>query len=223
MKLKNVLLGSVAIFLFTLFGQLARAEETNAKTTPPKDKPKLDFENEEAFIDTQEALRSKQYLRRAIMSTIVTTTGKMSFSRMYLNHLMGFNAIYQRSAFTKYTSGMQGLSLGYVSEKGHALELGLELSAVSNIFAGYRYIYRPEKLSLWPFFGFGAGQELSSLKLSDGPDETRNYRGRNQMGFGTIGFLVPLVEVGLKAEVRFIFYGADRLVLSQGIGAIIFL
>jgi hypothetical protein len=190
----------------------------------------IDFENEDAFIDSQEAIRSEHYVRRAILSTIVNTTGKFEFSRLYINHLMGFSAIYQQQngpiRFTKYTSGMQGLSLGYVNRRGHAFELGLEVSAVSNLYGGYKYIWRPEKISAWPFLGLGIGTEISSVRLSQGPIEAENYSkfgGMKQMAFGTLGVMIPIVEVGIKAEMRATFYALDRMVLSQGLGLIIFL
>lgn len=190
----------------------------------------IDFKNEDSFIDNQEGIRSEQYVRRAILSTIVNTTGKFDFNRVYLNHLMGFSAIYQMQNgprnFTKYTSGMQGFSVGYVTKNGHAIELGLEASAVSNIFAGYRYIWRPETFSMWPFLGAGIGTEISSVRLSQGPAEAESYGrlgGMKQMGFGTLGVLIPVVEVGIKAEVRANFYGFDRMVLTQGLGLIIFI
>jgi len=194
------------------------------------DESGIDFQHEDAFIDNEDAIKSEHYVRRAILSTIVNTTGKFEFNRVYLNHLMGFSAIYQQKngpiKFTKYTSGMQGLSVGYVTGKGHAFELGLEASSVSNLFAGYRYIWRPETFSMWPFAGVGIGTEISSLRLSQGPTEAENYGrlgGMKQMGFGTLGVLIPVVEVGIKAEIRANFYGLDRMVLSQGLGLILFL
>ena len=192
--------------------------------------PKIDFDNEDSFTDVQEAIRSEHYVRRAILSTIVNTTGRFDLGRMYINHLMGFSAIYQQKngpvSFTKYTSGMQGLSIGWVSKKGHSFELGLEVSAVSNVFGGYRYIWRPEKFSIWPYAGVGIGTEVSSIRLSQGPTAAENYSklgGQKQMGFTSLGVLIPIVEVGIKAEMRATFYGLDRMVLSQGLGLIIFL
>lgn len=200
------------------------------KPASGKEEAEIDFDHEDAFIDQQEAVRSEQYVRRAILSTIVNSTGKFEFNRIYINHLMGFNAVYQQEngpiKFTKYTSGMQGLSVGYITKKGHAFELGLEASAVSNLYGGYRYVWRPEKVSVWPFAGVGIGTEMSSIKLSHGPAAAENYGklgGMKQMGFGTVGLLIPIVEVGIKAEVRANFYGLDRMVLSQGLGLIIFL
>lgn len=201
-----------------------------ATSSQEADQAEIDFENEDAFIDSQEAIRSEHYVRRAILSTIVNTTGKFEFSRLYINHLMGFSAVYQQQngpiRFTKYTSGMQGLSLGYVNRRGHAFELGLEVSAVSNLYGGYKYIWRPEKVSAWPFLGLGIGTEISSVRLSQGPIEAENYSkfgGMKQMTFGTLGVMIPIVEVGIKAEMRATFYALDRMVLSQGLGLIIFL
>jgi hypothetical protein len=182
----------------------------------------LDFENPDVYIDTSEAIRSKQYVRRAILSSVIDATSKFSFSRVYLNHLLGFNAVYQLTRFAKYTSGMQGLSLGYVSEGGHGWEAGMEISTVSNIFAGYRHFFRLESFSLWPFAGLGAGHEVPLMAFADVPTEARDYAGKKSFGFVGLGVLIPLVDVGLKAEIRGNFYGFDRLVLTQGIGAILF-
>lgn len=204
------------------------AAEAEPKLDPDRElteeeKLELDFLTEDAYLDMTEAIRSKQYVRRAILSSVIHTTNKFAFERMYINHIMGFNAIFQRKIFAKYVSGVQGLSVGYVTSKGHAFEAGLELSALSNVFTGYRYFYRPEKFSLWPFAGAGIGTEFNAINFAEGPPESLLYNGPKQMGFVTLGFLVPLVDVGLKAEFRFNFYGMDRLVLTQGIGAIIFL
>lgn len=185
--------------------------------------PEVDFETPEAFIDQNDALGSKQYVRRAILSSVIESTNKFAFDRLYLNHLMGFSAVFQKTHFAKFVTGVQGLSVGYITENGHAFEGGLELSAVSNVFGGYRYVMRPEKFSLWPFMGAGLGMEVASIKFADGPPEAESYDGMKSMLFTTLGVLVPLVDVGIKAEVRFGFYGFDRLVMSTGVGVIVFL
>lgn len=195
---------------------------------PPKTDPQkadtVDFENEDTFVDLSDALKSKQYVRRAILSTVIRTTSRFNFSRFYVNHLLGYNSVWQRAGGgQRYYSGMQGISLGYVSSGGHALELGLELSSLSTMYAGYRYFIRPAHLSVWPFAGFGAGTAVTSLNLMSPPAYVEKYTGMNSMGLINFGFLVPLVEVGLKVEVRVNFYGLDRIVLTEGIGAIFFL
>ena len=182
----------------------------------------IDFEHEDSFIDNSDAVRSKQYVRRAILSTVIRETSRFDFSRWYVNHLMGFSAIYQRTRFAKFTSGMQELSVGYVTEGGHAFEGGLELSAVSNIFVGYRYFFRPKSFTLWPYVGAGVGEEIHLIDFAEGPPQAQNYSGQKEMGFGTLGVLLPLVDVGIKAEARFNFYGMDRWVLTTGVGAILF-
>lgn len=185
--------------------------------------PEVDFESPDSFIDHNDAVGSKQYVRRAILSSVIESTSKFAFDRMYVNHLMGFSAVFQKTHFAKFVTGVQGLSLGYITENGHGFEGGIELSAVSNLFAGYRYVMRPEKFSLWPFFGAGVGTQVSSIKFADGPPEAESYDGTTQMVFTTLGLLVPLVDVGIKAEARFGFYGFDRLVMSTGVGVVVFL
>jgi len=93
---------------------------------------------------------------------------------------------------------------------------------VSNLFVDYRYFYSVDSLSVWPFVGFGVGKEIG-IHLADPPIEAQVYQGMTTMGFATIGALVPLVDVGIKAEARFNFYGLDRLMLTTGIGVIFFL
>lgn len=181
-----------------------------------------DFRSEEAYLDQYEGVRSKHYVRRALLSHVIETTSRIAFDRFYINHLLGFNAVFQKTTFAKYTSGLQGLSFGYVTKQGHGIEAGMEVSALNNLFAGYRYFYRPEKLSLWPFGGLGVGHEINLIKFAEGPPEALGYDGQKSFGFATVGVLVPLVDVALKAEFRFNFYGNDRLCLTQGIGAVLF-
>jgi len=213
------------IFLiFFLLSACLKAEQ--AQTT--KEKPAQDssgFETEDSFIDLNEAVRSRQYVRRAVISSVVKSTSGFAFGRPYINHLMGYNAVFQRATgeFTKYQTGMLGLSVGYIYDNGLAAEGGLEFSALSDAYIGLRYVYKPENFSLWPFLGLGIGAEVNLLKFADAPAEARNYTGPNKMGFFTLGFLVPVVDVGIKAEVRGLFYGLSRLAFTTGIGVILFL
>ncbi|MFM8316368.1 MAG: hypothetical protein ACKOA8_18980 [Deltaproteobacteria bacterium] len=214
-----------------LYNPLRQGASGESEQKQDKDfEAEIDFDNEDAFIDVEEAVRTEHYVRRAILSTVVNTIGKPEFNRFYINHLMGFSAIYQQKKgpikFEKYTSGMQGLAFGFVTKGGHSLEVGLEFSAVSNVYGGYRYIWRPEHFSMWPFLGVGFGTQMKSLQLSKGPTNAENYDklgGMQQMGFGSFGVLIPVVEVGIKAEVRTLFYGLNRLVLSSGLGLIVYL
>ena len=187
-----------------------------------EEKLERNFKTNDAYLDHYEAIRSKQYVRRAILSSVITATNKIAFDRIYLNHLLGFHAIYQKSNFAKYVSGVQGLSVGYVSKQGHAIEAGMEFSSINNIFAGYRYFFRPENFLIWPFAGGGVGYDVGIFKFGEGPLAAQTYAGAKQMLFGSVGVLVPLVDVALKAEVRACAYGGDRYVLTQGIGAILF-
>lgn len=176
------------------------------------------------MIDISDALRSKQYVHRAIVSTLVRDTAGFGVGRFYLNHLMGFSNVWQRGTeYAKYATGLQGASLGYVTSKGHGFEIGGELSTVSNIHLGYRYFIHPEKFLLWGFAGAGAGIELAKFGFADGPPQASLYSGPKQMGFLTMGLLVPVIDVGLKAEVRFSFYGVQRIIFTSGVGVILFL
>ncbi len=183
-----------------------------------------DFENEDTYIDLSDAVRSKQYVHRAILTSLVRDTNRFAVGRFYLSHMMGFNQVWQRGdVYSKFSSGLQGLVFGYVTPWGHGLEVGAELSAVSNVFVGYRYYIRPENFSLWGFLGGGLGTEISQINFAEGPPEAQLYTGMNQMGFLTLGVLVPTLDVGFKGEIRLNFYGVDRVVFTSGVGVIIFI
>ncbi len=190
-----------------------------------KDEDIIDFENPDTFIDISEAINSKQYVHRTILSTAIKYTSGFSFERFCFNHLMGYSAVWQRvRPHIKYITGVQGISVGYISSKGHSAEIGLEFSAVTNITLGYKHVFKTDAFySMWPYIGIGPGVEISQLKLANGPLEADRYDGTTIMGFIYLGLLIPLVDVGLKAEVRFNFYGLDRIVFTQGVGATIFL
>ncbi len=184
----------------------------------------IDFEHEDTYIDISDAVRSKQYVHRAILTNLIRDTSRFYIPHFYINHLTGFSSVWQRTgAYTKYSSGSEALSLGYVTRYGHGLELGAEFSNVSNIYFGYRYFIRPKDFSLWGFLGGGYGFEVKGWSVADGPYESTLYNGPTQMGFITFGLLVPIVDVGIKAEVRFCFYDFDRIVFTQGVGIILFL
>jgi hypothetical protein len=163
-------------------------------------------------------------VHRAILTNLIRDTSRFYIPHFYLNHMTGFSSVWQRAgAYSKYSSGQTGLSVGYVTPYGHGIELGLELSNVSNIYLGYRYFIRPEKFSLWGFVGGGYGFEVKKLSFADGPIEAVSYNGPSRMGFLTFGLLVPIVDVGIKAEIRACFYDLDRVVFTQGVGIIVFL
>jgi hypothetical protein len=184
----------------------------------------IPFKEKDALIDVSDALRSKQYVHRAILSTLVRDTAGFGVGRFYINHLMGFSNVWQRgTVYTKYSTGLQGASFGYLTSGGHGLELGLEISTVSNLQLGYRYFIRPKDFSMWGFAGLGVGSEVSSLSFADGPPQARLYSGPKQMAFATFGLLIPVIDVGLKAETRFSFYGTERIILTTGVGMIVFL
>lgn len=210
------LVGLALLFTLSLPGY-ANTETASSPTV------ELDFENPDTLMDPEEGIRNKNYVRRAILSSMAQHTSRFEFKRPYINHLMGFSAVFQKTTFSKFVTGVQGLSVGYITQGGHGFEAGFELASISNIFAGYRHIFTPSSFSLWPFLGAGVGTEIRSAQFSDGPQESEKYTGTRKMGFATLGFLIPLVDIGIKAEARFNFYGLDRLVLSSGVGVIFFL
>ena len=184
----------------------------------------VDFEDPNTFIDISDALNSRQYVHRAILNTAIKHTSSFSFERVYLSHMMGFSAVWQRlKPHVKYITGLQGVSGGYITSGGHGVELGLEFSAVSNANLMYKYVLQTDAFySVWPYAGLGAGMEVLSMKLANGPPESERYAGTKLMGNFIMGFLIPLVDVGFKVEVRATFYSMDRVVFTQGSGAVIF-
>ncbi|MBI4403629.1 MAG: hypothetical protein HY537_05685 [Deltaproteobacteria bacterium] len=221
----------VAIVLITLccFASLTRAEvgaQNQASALSPEDI--TDFEHEDAFIDLPDALRNPRFVQRSILSAAITDSSRFRLGRYYINHLMGFSAVLTMgdqsvAQWMKYVSGVQGLAFGYVNKGGHAFELGLQFSSVSSAQGYYRFYIRPKSFSLWPFVGAGMGWEIKALSISDGPYEARLYKGKQEMLLGSIGFLVPLVDVGIKAEIQVSISGRDRFMLTSGLGAILFL
>lgn len=187
--------------------------------------PLIDMEHAETFMDVSEAIRSRQYVQRTILSTVIRATTKFAMGRFYLNHLMGFSSVMQTDPVSRFSVGLQGLAGGYVTESGHGLEVGAEFSAISNVYAGYRYFSRLEGFSLWPVVGFGAGMEVEALRISNPPHRADLAPSSipKSVFYGVVGLLIPLVDVGLRAEVRISVQGLKRLVLTQGLGVVIFL
>lgn len=188
------------------------------------DKPLIDMEHAETFMDVSEAIRSRQYVQRTILSTVIRATTKFAMDRFYVNHLMGFSSIMQASPGAKYSAGLQGLAAGWVSSGGHGFEVGAEFSAVSNVYAGYRYFWRLDNFSLWPIFGFGGGYEIEALQISQPPPEAGGKIRTipKPLVYGVVGLLIPLVDVGLRAELRLSVQGS-RIILTQGLGVVLFL
>lgn len=213
-------------------GQAPPAESGTAGFSKPEGDTKkeeaYDFENEDAYMDVPDALRSKQFVHRAILSTIIRDTSKVNLGGFYFNYLLGFNAIYQPSNrasknFAKYVAGAMGIAAGYTTKAGHSAELGFEASSVSSLFVGYRYFMTSESYTLWPYVGAGMGMEVDGIQLSDVPIDAKYYAGQTQFGFFCLGAVVPLVDLAVKVEARANFFGLDRLMLTTGLGVIFFI
>ena len=56
-----------------------------AENTASNPVPDVNFENEETFIDQSDAIGSKQYVRRAILSSVIRETSRFSFQRLYVS------------------------------------------------------------------------------------------------------------------------------------------
>jgi hypothetical protein len=207
--------------------QTAAAAAPAPEPEPAKpDVPQVDFQSEDTFIDVTDALRSKQFVQRAILSSAIQETSKFGLSKSYLAPLIGYDAIFQpanRGPFTKFASGSITIAYGYITQGSNDYEIGVDLSAVSNLFLDYKYIFRPRNYSFWPFLGGGLGFAIDALNLTASPPAAVAYTGGGTDFFMTLGVLVPLVDVGLRAEAKFQFYGLSRLVLSTGIGVNFFL
>jgi len=172
-------------------------------------------------------MKSERFVHRVIIKEAISDSSRFRLGRFYLNHMMGFSAIHQEGdGFTvqwaEFVSGAQGIAVGYVTPQGHCAEIGLEFSAVTSAHVGYRFFIRPRGFGLWPFLGAGVGIEVPSLRMSNGPFESRTYKGERQLIFGSAGLMLPLLDIGLKVELRVSVYGNDRVVFTQGVGAVIF-
>lgn len=214
------------VFFYAPYSHAEEKTDPAKPTTEQKDSPYVDFSSDETFLDVPDALRSKNYVSRAVLSSAIKATSHFEFGRMYLSNLIGYDAIFQpanRGAFAKYSSGDISFGGGYVSQNGHAFELALSLSAVSTISLCYRYIIHPKSFGLWPYLGLGLGAEIKQLSFSDVPAAAQVYTGSSEMVFPTLGVMIPLIDVGLKLEARFIFFGLSRLVLTTGAGVVFFL
>jgi hypothetical protein len=223
------------LFLIAFFATPLRAESTpgtpgTASTTSATSAasaadtaPEVDFDNEDTFVDLADALKSKHYVRRAILSTAIRTTSKMTNDRWYINQLLGVDAVFIRENGSKYDSGMLALAIGYLAGANHGFELGVELSSVSNLTLGYRYVLQFNKILFRPYLGAGLGMDVGALSIVQLPAGIPEYTGPKQMVFASAGVLIPLVEVGLKVEFRMAAYGMARLMATSGIGAVFFL
>lgn len=201
-------------------------EEKKAEEAPKEESSPVDFSSEKTFLDVPDALRSKGYVERAVLSSTIKETSNFDFGRLYVDNLIGYDAIFQpanRGPFAKYSSGDLSFGLGYLSEGGNATELAVSLSAVSTISVSYRHIFRPKTYGFWPFVGIGLGMEVKPLGFTDVPIAAQAYTGSSEMIFPTVGVMIPLIDVGLKLEARFVFYGLSRLILTTGAGVVFFL
>lgn len=201
-----------------------KADADKDKTA--EDEPAYDFEHEDTFIDVPDALRSRQFVHRAILSTIIRDTARVTLGSKYFTQLLGFNAIYQpagkNASFAKYTSGVLGFSFGYSTKSGHAIELGLDLSSATQILVGYKYFFQSETSTFWPFLGGGISLGISGLTLSTPPVEAQVYTGSTTGEYLSLGAIIPLVDIALRAEAKFVFDGFQRLILDTGVGATFF-
>lgn len=182
----------------------------------------VNLESEEGFIDLSDALKSKHFVRRAILNTAIKNTSRFHLGRPYINHLVGFNAILQRAPFTKVTTAAQALAAGYVLSFGLGIEGGLEFSTLSNAYIGTRYLFDSLSAFVWPFVGVGLSRTVDFLSVSDGNSEFAAYAGPTRGYFFNTGVMIPLVDLGLKAEMRVTLYGSERIMLTSGIGAVLF-
>lgn len=201
----------------------APAQEANSEDIYEQEEDKIvDFESEEGFIDLSDALRSKHFVRRAILNTAIKNSSRFHLGRPYINHLVGFNAIIQMPR-AKMMTAMQALSAGYVLPIGLGVEGGFDFSSISHAYIGTRFLFDQLSTFIWPFAGVGLSKQIDFLSVSDGAYELRNYAGSTTAYFINFGLMIPLVDIGLKAEGRLSVYGADRLMITTGLGAVLFL
>jgi hypothetical protein len=85
---------------------------------------------------------------------------------------------------------------------------------------GGRFFFNNLSVLIWPFLGAGYAKQVEFLNVSEGTPE---YLGQKTAFFANVGLMIPLVDLGIKAEFRANFYGSDRLMLTTGVGAVLFL
>lgn len=214
-----MMLRTVLVILLGLNPYLFAAEQAAEVRDP------VDFSSDDTYADQTEALRSRRYVHRAVLSNAIKeTTVHFNVKRPYINHMLGFNNVWQREFIaSKYVSGYQGVAVGYIFEKGHGLEIEFDVSSNSSLQFAYKYFVLPSPYSAWPFIGGGLGMEITGLAFGGAPPEMKKYSGMRQKAFASFGVVIPLIDVGLKVEVRAEAYGTARLVLVTGLGAILFL
>ena len=203
--------------------KVAPAEGATSEDIYEQEEDKIvNFEGEEGFIDLSDALRSKHFVRRAILNTAIKNSSRFHLGRPYINHLVGFNAILQMPR-AKMMTAMQALSAGYVLPFGLGIEGGLDFSSISHAYVGTRFLFDQLSTFVWPFAGLGLSRQIDFLSVSDGARELREYAGSTSAYFVNFGLMIPLVDIGLKAEGRLSIYGSDRLMITTGLGAVLFL
>lgn len=188
----------------------------------------FDFDSEKAYIDVDDAMYSKEYVHRHLLSAVIADSTQLQLGRLFVNFLTTTSYVHQEGdginvKWIEFVSGGMTISGGYATEGGHTVELGASLSAISHIFLAYRYFLGGGKWSVWPYVGAGAGFAMGMLNISDGPFEVQVYQGPKNLFSGTVGMLLPMPDVGLRLQVNIDFWGSNRAVFTPGLGVVVFL
>ena len=221
---------AIVIICFLLLSHWTLAEPSLFLPSPKEETPQVNFEDEEAYIDIEDAKRSRSFMHRSILASVVKDTSRFSLGRFFVSHVMGFNMVKHLPRpetaidvqWIEYSAGIQGISAGYLMKNKIGADIGLQFSTPTNLYLSLKYYFASDRGSLWPYFGIGGGIQIPSLNLADGPFEAQIYRGTPYLFFLNGGFFIPLVDVGIRAEVQVGSYGIDRLVVSSIIGLTLF-
>ncbi|MBI1860451.1 MAG: hypothetical protein HYR96_06000 [Deltaproteobacteria bacterium] len=198
-------------------------QETRGEEDEQEEDKVVNLESEDAFIDLSDALKSKHFVRRAILNTAIKNSSRFHLGKPYVNHLVGFDAIINLKPVQKTVTAMQSLGGGYVFPFGLGVESGLEFSSLSDWYLGTRWYFDQVSAFVWPFAGAGLAVQLDFLSVSDPTQAVAAYSGSPVGFFANFGLMIPLVDIGLKAEIRANMYGGDRIIITTGLGAVLFI
>ncbi len=188
----------------------------------------FDFKDEDAYIDVEDAVHYKQFVHRHLLSKAIADSEPVSVNRFFINLMTTSSYVHQQGdginvKWVEFVTGGMAVSGGYALSGGHMLEFGANLSAISNVFGGYRYFLGTDMWTVWPYAGVGYGIAMPGLNISDGPDEVKFYRGKESLITGVIGILLPMPDVAVRVEVRSDFWGSNRIVVTPSFGLVLYM
>ncbi|MCB0406381.1 MAG: hypothetical protein KDD51_16485 [Bdellovibrionales bacterium] len=188
----------------------------------------FNFRDKDAYMDVEDAMHSKQFVHRHILSKTIAESKPLELGKYFINFVTTSSYVHQQGdgvnvKWIEYNAGGITLSGGFSTEGGHTFELGMSLSSISYVFGGYRYVFGTSEWDVWPYAGAGMGIGMTFLDIADGPFEVQAYNGSTTVFSGVLGMMVPLPDIAVKLEVKVDMWGGHRAVFTPGFGIMIFL